>query len=165
MSLRSAAGTGHPSKVLEGLKPLPGVRRWPPAAALNPFVEEARHSGGWREAEPLLQAAYEQNMELLRAMEAAAREDANQGWTQSHGGSGDGVKVEMGNYLGFGGWNSDFSDLLEAKMRLGKNVEADKVFQELWARVRKPSTARSASALAQSCGVLDLADTWGRLAR
>ncbi len=163
MSLRSAAGAGHPSKVLEGLKPLPGVRRWPPAAALNAFVEDARHSGDWREVEPLLQAAYDQNMELLRAMESAAREDANQGWTQAHGSGGEGLKVQMGNYFGFGGWNSDVSDLLEAKMRLGKNVEADRVFQELYARVPKLTTAKSAAALAMTCGVPELADKWGRM--
>lgn len=167
MSLRNAAGGRNASQVLEGLKPLPGARRWPPAAALNAFVEDARRSGDWRQAEPLLQASFDQNMELLRAMESAALEDANLGWAQAHGGvaGGEGVTVQMGNYLGFGGWNSDVSDLLEAKMKLGKNVEADKVFQELWARVPKPATARSAAALARECGAMDLADKWERLAR
>lgn len=160
LSLRSAGTPGRPSQVLSGLKPLPGALRWPPPAALNAYVEDARQRGDWREAEPILQASFDQTLELLRAMESAAREDANQG---AHGGAG--AQVQMGNYFGFGGWNSDVADLLEAKMRLGKHEEADKVFQALWARVPKSSTATSAAALARTCGADDLAEKWARMAR
>ncbi len=165
MSLRAAGATSRPSQVLAGLRPLPGALRWPPAAALVAFVEDARQRGDWREVEPILQASFDQTLELLRAMESAAREDANQG-AQALGSNGSaGMQVQMGTYFGFGGWNSDVADLLEAKMRLGKLEEADKVFQALWSRVSKPATASSAAALARACGVDSLAQKWGQLAR
>lgn len=166
-SLRSATGEVRPSAVLQGLRPLPGAQRWPPAAALNAFVEEAQRTGNWHEAEPILQTSYDQNLEFLHALEAASREDASQRWIATHGGvsNASNTKVEMGNYFGFGGWNGEIALLVEAKLRLGKLAEADRIFQEVYARVPKNATAEGASTLARTCGAIGLAEKWGRLAR
>lgn len=165
-SLRSAVGELRPSTVLQGLRPLPGAERWPPAAALDAFVEEARRTGNWREAEPVLQASYDQNAQFLHALETAAKQDADKQDSNRGGGGGrTGTKVEMGNYFGFGGWTGEVALLLEAKLRLGKNAEADRIFQEVYARVPKNAIAKSASSLARACGAISLAEKWGRLAR
>ncbi len=166
-SLRSATGEVRPSTVLQGLAPLPGTLRWPPAAALDAFVEEAERTGNWREAEPVLQASFDQNKEFLRSLEAAAQKDAGLHGNQAQGGAGgpSGARVEMGNYFGFGGWNGEVALLVEAKLRLGKTAEADQIFQEVYARVPKTATAENASALARKCGAAGLAEKWGRLAK
>ena len=166
-SLRSATGEVRPSAVLQGLRPLPGTQRWPPAAALNAFVEEAQRTGDWHEAEPILQATYDQNQEFLHALESAAQEDANRWWNSNPGGSRSpgSTKVEMGNYFGFGGWSGEVALLLEAKLRLGKTAQADQIFQEVYARAPKNAVAESAAALARTCGAIGLAEKWGRLAR
>lgn len=166
-SLRSALGEVRPSTVLQGLRPLPGAHRWPPAAALSAFVEEAQRTGDWHQAEPVLQTSFDQNSEFLHALEAAAQEDASQRWNTAHGetNSTAGPKVEMGNYFGFGGWNGEIALLVEAKLRLGKLAEADRIVQEVYARVPKNATAESAAALARTCGATGLAEKWGRLAK
>lgn len=166
-SLRSAAGEVSPSTVLQGLAPLPGAQRWPPAAALNAFVEEAERTGNWREAEPVLQASYDQNKVFLHALETAAQQDADQPRDKAQvGASGpSATKVEMGNYFGFGGWNGEVALLIEAKLRLGKTTEADQIFLEVYARVPKAAVAENASALARKCGAMGLAGKWGRLSK
>jgi hypothetical protein len=157
LSLRAAGARGHAAAVLSGVDPLPGSRRWPPAAAVDAFVEDARQNGDWREAEPVLQASFDQNEALLRNLEAAASEDASR--------RGSSAKVDLGGAFGFGAWNGDTALLVEAKLRLGKLDEADRVFQRVFARAPKPAFARQAADIARACGATSLAERWERQAR
>jgi len=153
-SLRVGSGRTRASSVLTGLKPPPGTLRWPPPAALDAYVEDARDSGDWHEVEPLLQASCDQALEFLTTLEKAALTDAAKGGRP-------GGQVELGTYFGFGNWNEDLALLLEAKIRLGKNAEADQAFQAFYSRVPKAATARQAAAVARTCGAEDLALKWG----
>ena len=156
LSLRQACGRGRPTEVLAGLQPPPGTRAWPPTAAVDAFVEEARQSGDWRSAEPVLQAAFDQQAALLDRMDDAALEDAGQGSRS---------QVRMGTYFGFGGWTGELSLLVEAKLRLHKLQEADQLLRAAYARVSRRKTLDQAAALARECGEEDLATRWERLGR
>jgi hypothetical protein len=151
LSLHSAAARGRASEVLAGIRPWPGARRWPPAAALGAFVEDARMSGDWREVEPLLQANYDQDMEFLQVLQHAAEQDA-------------GGRASMGASFGFGGWSGEIALLVEAKLRLGKEADADRIVQDVFRRVPNPAIAQQASNLARKCGAAGVAERWERLA-
>ena len=153
-SLRGAGAKGEASAVLGGLEPLPGARRWPPEAAVDAFVEDARSRGDWRDAEPVLQASFDQNEAFLRKLQLAAQEDA--------GKSG---PVDLGAAFGFGQWNGDIAALVEAKLRLGKLDEADRIFQRVFARAPRREFADAAAQLARDCGAEALADKWGRIGK
>jgi hypothetical protein len=154
LSLREAGAQGRPADLLAGAAPPPGTRHWPPAAALDAFVEDAQERGDWREAESVLQAAYDRNQDLLQALEAAAREEAAPG-----------AAPPLATHFGFGGWTGETALLVEAKLRLGKAQEADRIFREAFARAPRPEVAREAAALAQRCGADALADQWARLGK
>ena len=150
-SFRAAGAAGQPSAVLAGLDPPPGTRRWPPAAAVDAFIEDARARNDWRDAEPVLQASFDQNEALLRRLQAAAREDAK------------GRPVELGAAFGFGQWNGDTAALVEAKLRLGKRDEADRIFQRVFARAPRAAFAEDAAQLARDCGEEALAVKWAEM--
>lgn len=152
LSLRRAGAGGRPSELLTGVMPPPGTRHWPPSAALDAFVEDAQEREDWRDAEAVLQAAYDRNQDLLKALDAAAKEDAT-----GH------APTNLGSYFGFGTWNGEAALLTEAKLRLGKLQEADKIFRETFARAPRPEIAKEAAALAQRCGVDSLAEQWEKL--
>lgn len=152
LSLRHAGAGGRPSELLIGVMPPPGTQHWPPSAALDAFVEDAQEREDWRDAEVVLQAAYDRNQDLLKALDAAAKEDAT-----GH------APANLGSYFGFGTWNGEAALLTEAKLRLGKLQEADKIFREAFARAPRPEIAREAAALAQRCGADGLAEQWGNL--
>ena len=149
LSLRGAGAGGRPSELLAGVIPPPGTRHWPPSAAIDAFVEDAQEREDWRDAEVVLQAAYDRNQDLLKALDAAAREDAS-----GH------APARMGTYFGFGIWNGETSLLAEAKLHLGKLQEADQIFREAFARAPRPEIAREAAALARRCGADSLAEQW-----
>jgi hypothetical protein len=151
-SLRDAGAKGQASTVLAGLDPLPGARRWPPEAAVEAFVEDARSRNDWRDAEPVLQASFDQNESLLRRLQAAAQEDA-----------GRGGKVDLGAAFGFGQWNGDTAALVEAKLRLGKLDEADHIFQRVYGRAPRVEFAQAAAQLARDCGAEALAEKWAQI--
>lgn len=151
-SFRDAGARGQASAVLAGLDPLPGSRRWPPEAAVEAFVEDARARGDWRDAEVVLQASFDQNEDLLRRLQAAAQEDAGQGG-----------KVDLGAAFGFGQWNGDTAALVEAKLRLGKLDEADRIFQRVYGRAPRAEFAQAAAQLARDCGAEALAEKWGEM--
>lgn len=54
--------------------------------------------------------------------------------------------------------------LAEAKLRLGKLQEADRMFKEAFARAPRPEIAREAADLARRCGADTLAEQWEVLA-
>jgi hypothetical protein len=151
-SFRDAGAKGQASAVLAGLDPLPGTRRWPPEAAVEAFVEDARARGDWRDAEPVLQASFDQNEDLLRRLQAAAQEDA-----------GRGGKVDLGAAFGFGQWNGDTAALVEAKLRLGKLDEADRIFQRVYGRAPRLEFAQAAAQLARDCNAEALAEKWAEM--
>jgi tetratricopeptide (TPR) repeat protein len=153
LSLRQAGAGGRPSELLAGAAPPPGTRHWPPSAATDAFVEDAQERDDWRDAEAVLQAAYDRNQDLLRALDAAAKEDA-QGK----------APVQLGSYFGFGTWNGETALLAEAKLHLGKLQEADRIFREAFARAPRPEIAREAADLARRCGATTLAEQWEALA-
>lgn len=152
LSLRQAGAGGRPSDLLAGTTPPPGTKHWPPSAALDAFVEDAQEREDWHDAEAVLQATYDRNQDLLKALDAAAREDAI-----GH------PPAQMGSYFGFGTWNGETSLLAEAKLHLGKPQEADRIFREAFARAPRPEIAREAAALARRCGADSLAEQWERL--
>jgi hypothetical protein len=152
LTLREAGAGGRPSELLAGVTPPPGTKHWPPSAALDAFVEDAQERGDWRDAETVLQAAYDRNQDLLKALDAAAREDAI-----GH------PPARMGTYFGFGSWNGETALLAEAKLHLDKLHEADRVFREAFARAPRPEIAREAAALARRCGADTLAEQWENL--
>ncbi len=152
LSLRQAGAGGRPGELLAGVMPPPGTQHWPPSAALDAFVEDAQERDDWREAEAVLQAAYDRNQDLLKALDAAAREDA-----------GGHASAQLGTYFGFGTWNGETALLAEAKLHLGKRQEADHIFREAFARAPRPEIAREAAALARRCGVDSLAEQWEAL--
>ncbi len=152
LSLREAGAGGRPTELMAGMAPPPGSRQWPPSAALEAFVEDAQARDDWHDAEPVLQAAYDRNQDLLETLDAAAREDAN-------GRSA----VHLGTYFGFGMWNGETALLAEAKLHLGKRQEADRIFREAFARAPRPEIAREAAALARRCGAEALAEAWEAL--
>jgi hypothetical protein len=156
LSLRAAAGQGRPGQVLSGLEPLPGVRRWPPGAALLAYVGDARRSGDWREAEAVLQATYDQDLDFLRTLRAAAEGDA-----AGQGGAPPATSASSG----LDGWSGVVSLLVEAKLRLGRSADADRLVAEVFARVPDLAAARMAAALARKCGAPGLGDKWERLGR
>lgn len=151
LSFRATAGRGRPSEVLAGLPPLPGSRRWPPAAALEAYVADARESGDWRMVEPVLQSTYDETMEFVQALQTAGAEDA-------------GGQPRMGASFGYGGWTGETALLVEAKLRLGKEAEADRLVEAVLGRVPNPAIARQAAALARECGHPAAAERWERLA-
>ncbi len=151
-SFRGAGAQGQPAAVLAGLEPLPGAKRWPPEAAVDAFVEDARSRDDWHDAEPVLQASFDQNEELLRKLQAAAREDAH---TQR--------PVDLGAAFGFGQWNGDTAALVEAKLRLNKLDEADRIFQRVFARAPRHAFAEAAAQLARDCKADALADKWAAM--
>jgi len=104
----------------------------------------------------MLQATYDQDLEFLQTLQAAAEEDAG-----ARGGS----QVKLGAAFGFGGWTGEVALLVEAKLRLGKGAEADRLVREVFARVPNPSAARMAANLARACGAAGLGDAWERLGR
>jgi hypothetical protein len=73
--------------------------------------------------------------------------------------------VALGSSFGFGGWTGEVSLLVEAKLRLGRNADADRLVAEVFARVPNPAAARMAAALARKCGAPGLADKWERLGK
>lgn len=152
-SFRAAGAEGQPSAVLAGLDPLPGARRWPPAAAVDAFIEDARTRGDWHDAEPVLQASFDQNEALLRRLQAAAREDAH------------GRPVDLGGAFGYGQWNGDTAALVEAKLRLGKRDEADRIFQRVFARAPRAAFAQDAAQIARDCGEEALAEKWAEMGK
>lgn len=152
LALREAGGGGRPSELLAGVTPPPGTRHWPPSAALDAFVEDAQERGDWRDAEAVLQAAYDRNQDLMKALDAAAREDAIGR-----------PPARMGTYFGFGTWNGETALLAEAKLHLGKLEEGDRIFREAFARAPRPEIAREAAALARRCGADTLAERWENL--
>jgi hypothetical protein len=156
LSLRNAIGKGRPGDVLAGLRPLPGARQWPPAAAIDAFVEDARATGDWRDVEPILQASYDRSQTFLNQMENAALEDAGRAGS---------TKVQMGTYFGFGGWTGELGLLVEAKLRLHKLQEADQLVQAVYARVSRAGTLQQAAALARTCGEDGLAEKWERMGK
>ncbi len=156
LSLRNAIGKGRPGDVLAGLRPLPGARQWPPTAAVEAFVEDARATGDWRDVEPILQTSFDQSQGFLNRMETAALEDAGRAGSN---------KVQMGTYFGFGGWTGELSLLVEAKLRLHKLQEADQLVQAVYARVSRAGTLQQAASLARSCGEDGLAEKWERMGR
>lgn len=152
-SLRAAGAGGRAVAVLAGLEPWPGARRWPPEAAVDAFVEDARTRADWRDAEPVLQASFDANEALIRDLEAAARKDA-----------GPGVgPVDLGGAFGFGQWNGDTAALVEAKLRLGKRDEADRIATRVLTRVPRPEFRQAAAQLARDCGDEALAVKWAAL--
>jgi hypothetical protein len=153
LSLRQAGAGGRPRELLAGIKPPPGTRQWPPSAATDAFVEEAQERDDWRDAEVVLQAAYDRNQNFLKALDAAAKEDA-QGK----------APAQLGSYFGFGTWNGEAALLTEAKLHLGKLQEADRIFREAFARAPRPEIAREAAGLARRCGADSLAEQWEALA-
>jgi hypothetical protein len=159
LSLRAASGKGRPHDLLAGLTPPPGSGRWPPPAAVDAFVEDARQTGDWRSAEPLLEAAYEDTQAFLRDMAEAAREDA------ARTALGAPPKVELGAAFGFGGWTGELALLVEAKLRLGRFDEADRIFMAAYGRVPRSKLAEQAAALARECGAEALAAKWAALVR
>ncbi|HJV21695.1 MAG TPA: hypothetical protein VJ570_03310 [Holophagaceae bacterium] len=155
LSLRAAVPGSRPHEVLAGIPPLPGSRTWPPQAALDAFVEDARQQNDWRTVEPLLEEAYRRSLTFLQAMEDAARRDAPASAT----------KVDLGAAFGFGGWTGELALLVEAKLRLSRFEEADRIFMAAYGRVPRSKMAEQAAALARECGVEGLAAKWERLAR
>ncbi len=155
LSLRAAVPGSRPHEVLVGLPPPPGSRTWPPQAALDAFVEDARQQNDWRTVEPMLEEAYRQSLAFLQAMEEAARRDAPAGAT----------KVEMGSSFGFGGWTGELALLVEAKLRLARFEEADRIFMAAYGRAPRSKMAEQAAALARECGVEALAAKWERFSR
>ena len=155
LSLRAAVPGSRPHEVLAGIPPLPGSRTWPPQAALEAFVEDARQQNDWRTVEPMLEEAYRQSLAFLQALEDAARRDAPASAT----------KVEMGASFGFGGWTGELALLVEAKLRLSRFEEADRIFMAAYGRVPRSKLAEQAAALARECGAEALAAKWGALAR
>jgi hypothetical protein len=148
LSLRAAVPGSRPHEVLAGLPPLPGSRTWPPQAALDAFVEDARQQNDWRTVEPLLEEAYRQSLAFLQRMEEAARKDSPGG------------RPELGSAFGFGGWTGELALLVEAKLRLNRFDEADRIFMVAYGRVPRSKMAEQAAALARECGAEALAAKW-----
>ena len=73
--------------------------------------------------------------------------------------------VDLGGAFGFGQWNGEVASLVEAKLRLGKREEADRIFQQVFSRAPRSGFAQAASQLARDCGAEALAEKWARLAR
>lgn len=157
-SFRDAGAKGEASAVLAGLEPLPGARRWPPEAAVDAFVEDARSRDDWHDAEPVLQASFDQNEDLLRRLQVAAKQDARQD-ARAHG------PVDLGAAFGFGQWNGDTAALVEAKLRLGKLDEADRIFQRVFARAPRHEFVQAAVELARYCKADALAEKWAAMAK
>ncbi len=153
LSLRAAVPGSRPHEVLAGLPPLPGSRTWPPQAALEAFVEDARQQNDWRTVEPLLEEAYRQSLAFLQRMEDAARKDAPGG------------RPDLGSSFGFGGWTGELALLVEAKLRLGRLEEADRIFMAAYGRVPRSKMAEQAAALARECGAEPLGAKWMSLVR
>lgn len=152
-SLRDAGAKGRAAAVLSGLDPLPDAGRWPPEAAVDAFVEDAEARNDWRDAEPVLQASFDQNEDLLRQLQAAAKEDAH------------GRPVDLGGAFGFGQWNGDTAALVEAKLRLGKLDEADRIATRVLSRAPRSGFIAAAAQLARDCGAQALADKWAALGK
>ncbi|HJW34785.1 MAG TPA: hypothetical protein VJ505_15665 [Holophagaceae bacterium] len=153
LSLRAAVPGSRPHEVLAGLPPLPGARTWPPPAALEAFVEDARQQNDWRTVEPLLEEAYRQSLAFLQRMEEAARQDAPGG------------RPDLGSSFGFGGWTGELALLVEAKLRLARFEEADRIFMAAYGRTPRSKMAEQAAALARECGSEALAAKWERFNR
>jgi hypothetical protein len=139
--------------VLSGLDPLPGAGRWPPEAAVDAFVEDAETRNDWRDAEPVLQASFDQNEDLLRQLQAAGKADAH------------GRPVDLGGAFGFGQWNGDTAALVEAKLRLGKLDEADRIATRVLSRAPRSAFIAAAAQLARDCGAQALADKWAAMGK
>ncbi|HJV91282.1 MAG TPA: hypothetical protein VJ623_13320 [Holophagaceae bacterium] len=155
LSLRAAVPGSRPHEVLAGIPPLPGSRTWPPQAALDAYVEDARLQNDWRTVEPMLEEAYRQSLAFIQAMEDAARRDAPASITQ----------VDLGAAFGFGGWTGELALLVEAKLRLSRFEEADRIFMAAYGRVPRSKLAEQAAMLARECGAEALAAKWAALAR
>jgi len=150
-SFRDVGARGSASALLAGLEPLPGAGRWPPEAAVDAFIADAQESGDWRDAEPVLQSAFDANEAFLRRLAEAAKADAKGG------------QADLGGAFGFGQWNGEVAALVEAKLRLGKREEADRIFTQVFARAPRPEFAEAAAQIARDCGAEALAERWASM--
>lgn len=143
--LAENAGGRSLRNLMDSITPAPGVTEFVPESVLIGYIRDARGRGDWAGLVDLLGPRWELKKEDGYRVVAIDEE---------------GLKVDALK----GQWESLLKPLVEAHLRLGNTLDADRIVREVMAWMPSKGLPGWASALATSCGQPALASQWASLA-
>jgi len=142
--LAENAGGRSLRNLMDSITPAPGDLEFVPESVLVGYIQDARNRGDWTNVVDLLGPRWERKKEESYTVVALDE---------------DGQKVDALK----GQWESLLKPLVEAHLRLGSTLEADRIVREVMAWMPSKGLPGWASALATSCGQPALAAQWATM--
>lgn len=143
--LAENAGGRSLRNLMDSITPAPGDPEFVPESVLVGYIQDARSRSDWAGLVDLLGPRWERKKEEGYTVVALDEE---------------GQKVDALK----GRWESFLKPLVEAHLRLGSTLEADRIVREVMAWMPSKGLPGWASALATSCGQPALASQWATMA-
>ena len=138
---------GRPLRpLMDAITPLPGAVDFVPESVLTGYIRSARSRNDWADLVEVLGPRWEQKKEETYQVISLGE---------------DGKRVEADTLKGT--WESVLQPLVEAHLRLGSTLEADRIVREIMTWMPSKGLPGWASALALRCGQPSWAAQWAAL--